>query len=216
MCILSILREEDNFILTHNRDEDVARITSKTLISKSIDGIEATYPLDVQAQGTWILTSTDWTTAILNGADELHKRILPYRHSRGLFPFMLLNYNAADDYVTNLNVDKIEPFTQILIHHKTQEMYTFMWDGKQKILEPITSSFFVLSSSTLYNSEEKLTHERAIKAMKHPNADELAFMHKKLSWQHNPDIPMLKTTSQVQIMSNYKNKTMKFTKFANE
>ncbi|MDG4951171.1 NRDE family protein [Weeksellaceae bacterium KMM 9724] len=216
MCILSIIRTDNKFTLTHNRDEDVARITSQTLITKEINNQLATFPMDIQSQGTWILTSSTWSTAILNGGFKLHQRKPPYKHSRGLFPYMLLAHENALEYVESLDLNKIEPFTQVMYNHKTKQLHRLVWDGIEKHLSEIQDDVFVISSSTLYDREEKKSHESAIKALKSPSSDELARLHKGLSWSHNPDIPMLKTTSQVQIISNNENKSMKFTKFVND
>lgn len=200
-------------MLTHNRDEDVARITSDHLITKEFDGVEATFPMDIQSQGTWVLTSKTWTTAILNGGFELHNRKPPYRHSRGLLPFMLLKYSSTSNFVNDLNLDQIEPFTQVFLHHTTQDLSVLVWDGEQKHFNKIKVNELVLSSSTLYNHEEKERHKSLIKSINKPTPAELSYIHQSLSWRHNPDLPMLKTTSQVQVLSDYKNKSMKFTKF---
>lgn len=216
MCILSIIRTDEKFALTHNRDEDVGRVTSPTLISKVINNQPATFPVDIQSQGTWILTSPTWSTAILNGGFELHQRKPPYKHSRGLFPYMLLAFESALDYVESLDLNQIEPFTQIMYNHKTKELHRLVWDDIEKHLFEIHDDTFVISSSTLYNEDEKKMHKSAIKALNSISSDELADLHKSLSWPHNPKIPMLKTTSQVQIVENNENKSMKFTKFVND
>lgn len=214
MCIVSILRDQDQFILTHNRDEDIARITSKTLITDYFHEKEATFPRDELSGGTWILTSDLWSTAILNGAIHKHKRNPPYRHSRGKFPFMLLAFEDLDEYVQSLNLNQIEAFTQIIFNHSTRDLHILYWDEKEIILKNPKEDLVVLSSTPLYSKQEKQEHKDAISALKNPNADDLARLHKKLSWQHNPEIPMLKTTSQVQIISDYKNKRMKFEKYS--
>ena len=213
MCILSILKDDKSFTLTHNRDEDAKRHTSETLRTLKIHHTVATFPVDIPTGGTWILTSPEWTSAMLNGAFNSYKRELPYRHSRGLFPLFLLEYDNAQNYYNAIDVNNIEPFTQIIIHHKTKEFYVFSWDGKQKVLKTIDESLFVISSSTLYNQIEKKRHKDVIQSIESPNADELALIHKKLFWEHKSGFPLLKTTSQTQIISDYKNKRMKFTKF---
>lgn len=214
MCILSIVRKKNQFILTHNRDEDVARTTSRTLITENKFDVRATFPMDEMSGGTWVLTSKLWSTAILNGALENHKRNPPYRHSRGIFPFMLLEFDNIENYVQSLDLSGIEPFTQVIFNHDSEDLYVLYWDEKEINLVHTEEDCLVLSSAPLYSQKEKEYHKKAIANLKNPTADELALLHKELAWEYNKDIPMLKTTSQVQIVANLTNKYMKFNKFS--
>ena len=196
--------------MSHNRDEDVARKTYETLITKEIDGVEATFPVDLLSNGTWILTSKKWSTAILNGAEHFHYRNPPYKHSRGLFPFELMKFNDAYSFIDSLNLKNIEPFTQIIIDNLSLEAWDFRWDGKQKNLKQIMGKLFITSSSTLYSNNEKLHHQHVIREIEEINPANLAQAHNSLQWKYKSALPMIKTTSFTQILLNSKNKSMKF------
>lgn len=210
MCILSLLRSNEGFILTHNRDEDIQRKTSQTLFTKRMEGVEATYPVDIQSKGTWILTSEKFTTAILNGADHLHKRNPPYRHSRGIFPFFLLQYKFVNDYFENLDCSGIEPFTQIILKNDSLDLHEIKWNGKEKKIRKIEDEFYVTSSATLYNTEEKEQHKSILKQKQFFETDNLARMHHALQWTFKPELPFIKTTSITQVVRNSEFKSMKF------
>ncbi|MDO5654669.1 MAG: NRDE family protein [Flavobacteriaceae bacterium] len=202
MCILSLFRNDKEFILTHNRDEDFKRKSSEKLVVKTWNGIEAIFPEDVQAGGTWILTSNKWTTAILNGAEHFHNRNPPYRHSRGIFPFLLLEYDEIEVFWENVNLEEIEPFTQIVINHINNDAFDLKWDGKQKLFRKISENFFVTSSATLYSISEKQLHQKTLQKLSPITPDNLSHVHQKLHWKYKSDLPMIKTTSTTQIQRN--------------
>lgn len=210
MCILSLFRSQEAFVLTHNRDEDYRRQTSETLITKEIKGVSATYPVDILSGGTWILTSEKFTTAILNGADRLHHRTPPYRHSRGLFPFMLLEAMDTEHFFEHLDLTDIEPFTQLILDHKDLSVTELQWDGSEKMIREISDKLYVTSSATLYTAETRQGHKNSFLGLNDPEPANLAQMHKTLKWVKNPDLAVIKTTSITQIIQNSELKSMKF------
>lgn len=212
MCILSLYREKERFIFTHNRDENFLRISSENLILKQIEDVEVIYPEDILSGGTWILTTDLWTTALLNGAEKKHKRKNEYKHSRGLFPFILSKYRDVITYVESLDLEGVEPFTQIILNNKTIEAWKLQWDERDKKLTKIEDLLYVVSSSTLYSPEEKESHQKKIKSLKEYNTDTLSQIHQKLSWTQKVEFPQIKTTSIVQIDLNKKEKHMKYLK----
>lgn len=213
MCILSLYRTPHEFILTHNRDEDYRRKSSDILVTKSIHSQEASFPADIRSSGTWILTSEKWTTAILNGTEHFHHHDPPYRHSRGLFPFRLLEFNSAKDYVNSLDLSDIEPYTQVILDNVDHTALIFRWDGKVRLLEEIEEEFFITSSATLYSAEEKNHHRSVLNQIKEFKTDKLADMHKTLQWKFKKELPVIKTTSMTSIFKNSEYKSMKFIRF---
>ena len=213
MCILSLFIKNGSFILTHNRDEDALRASSDVLCTKTIHGQKATYPVDMQSKGTWILTSEKFTTAILNGANHLHKRQPPYLHSRGLFPLKLIEINDIDLYIQHLELENIEPFSQMIIQNETLHTTVLQWDGSRLNSKIVHENLCIMSSSTLYTPQRKLLNEELIKGIKNPTTDKLAQIHANLKWKFNIDLPQIKTTSITQIFKCSAYKSMKYKRF---
>lgn len=200
MCIVSLSIKEQDFILTHNRDEDANRASSKVLQEDFIGQEKIIYPQDELAMGTWILASNTWATCMLNGAETGYKHNPPYRHSRGEIPIILQKYKEFDKYYSDLMLDNIAPFTQIAVHIPSTQAYLLQWDGKQKSFKKIKESFSVFSSSTLYNQEAKEKNKLFLSQFKDSlNAEELSKAHKKLKWKFRSELPKIQTTSITQI-----------------
>lgn len=200
MCIVSLSIKEQDFILTHNRDEDVNRASSKVLHEDSSGHEKVIYPQDEFSKGTWILSSNTWATCMLNGAETCYKHNPPYRHSRGKIPFILQKYKEFDKYYNDLMLDNIAPFTQIVVHIPSTQAYLLQWDGNKKSFIKIKESFSVFSSSTLYNKEAKNKNKLFLSEFKDDlNAEELLKAHKKLKWKFCSQLPKIQTTSITQI-----------------
>jgi hypothetical protein len=158
MCTLSFYPKSDNngFILTFSRDEAASR-SSVEIVQDAARGL--VYPKDVLHGGTWLALSlrTGRLTCLLNGAFEIHKRVLPYRKSRGLV--VLESFDFADilDFYEYYDFENIEPFT--LLTFQNQQVFEFRWDGKDgHVKEMDTQQPFLRSSCTLYN--HAVRHER--------------------------------------------------------
>lgn len=213
MCILTLFRNNQGFILTHSRDENLERKPLRVLQSKNIKGQNISFPMDVQSGGSWIMTSPKWTTAILNGGFEKHIRNPPYKHSRGQFPFLIATFNDAEEYTSSLNLEGIEPFTQIIVDNETNEAFHFVWNGEQKVFRQIEEDFFHVCSATLYPKEKKEFVKNQFLSLKSYTSDSLSQKHKDLFWEYNPQLPLIRTTSLVQIIQKEDEKTMNYKTF---
>lgn len=203
MCIVSLYcPQPQEYILTHNRDEDYTRLSSGDFAYQKINNKEARFPVDLRSGGTWILQSGQWTTCMLNGAETWHKTQPPYRMSRGKFPLRLLEFNQISDYVAALDLEGVEPFTQLIIHNQNDQKQILTWNGKRKKTYLIQKTLTVLSSSTLYSEEKKAMHLNAFQSLHTPSADRLAAQHQKFLWEIDAEKPMIRTTSISQIINN--------------
>ena len=152
MCTLTYLPlADDNFVMTHNRDEDPARNTSG-LHREEIGGHSLIFPRDV-AGGTWVAMSEGQRLAfVLNGAYERHQRTPPYRLSRGRMLLDYYRYASAFDFADHYDFEGIEPFT--LVIKEPEGLTDIRWDGTRvrctavDIFEPQ-----IWSSPTLYDAE---------------------------------------------------------------
>jgi hypothetical protein len=157
MCTVTYLPlNNENFILTSNRDETPLR---KTIPPKKYieNNVELTYPKDALAGGTWIGTSNkNRLVCLLNGGFENHIRKLPYKISRGIIVKNILSADNAIDYINEFDFNNIEPFTLILVDwNTTLETYELVWDGKKKHFIKLDQKPKIWSSSTLYTEDMK-------------------------------------------------------------
>lgn len=161
MCTVTFLPLGDNnFILTSNRDETPLR---KTIAPQKYieDNVEITYPKDAIAGGTWIGNSSkNRVVCLLNGGFIKHKKILPYRMSRGIIVKNILKANDAVQYILEFDFDNIEPFTLVLVDWNGElETHELVWDGMTKHFTKLPQKPRIWSSSPLYNLEMKKQRE---------------------------------------------------------
>ncbi|MBG7610975.1 NRDE family protein [Polaribacter sp. BAL334] len=162
MCTVSFLPlENDNFILTSNRDETPLRKTISPKIYQEND-VELLYPKDAFAGGTWIGASNrKRLVCLLNGAFEKHHRKEFYRKSRGIIVTELLAVEDAVSEIHQTHFLDIEPFTLVLIDFKKElKVFELIWDGEKKHFQQLDLTPKIWSSATLYNQE--MTSEREV------------------------------------------------------
>lgn len=157
MCTVTLIPiEENNFILTSNRDEDLSR---KTLFPKfyEINNIKMLFPKDSFAGGTWIgLSEKKNAICLLNGGFKRHKRLELYKQSRGVVVKDLLQSSNIEKSLKNYDCKGVEPFTIIAINWQSDLLfYELVWDGQKKHIRPLTKETHIWSSSTLYSEKEK-------------------------------------------------------------
>jgi len=163
MCTLSYIPIDDNdFILTTNRDEDPGRVAISPQ-KHMHNGFELFYPKDSKAKGSWIISNCkDTTLCVLNGAFKKHKRKANYRQSRGLMLLDYFSYLNLDDFIENYPFEGIEAFTLIVVGSDTGFRLTeLIWDEKElSVRELDPSAAHIWSSTTLYTEAMKLERER--------------------------------------------------------
>ncbi|MGB1206542.1 MAG: NRDE family protein [Chitinophagales bacterium] len=160
MCTVSFLpMANGNFILTSNRDETRLRKTLPPQTETTENSKQLLYPKDEKAGGTWICASEkDQLICLLNGAFEKHKRVLPYRKSRGTVVLEFFEYENAHQFLDNYDLDNIEPFT--LVIYDNGFLAELKWDGQKKHIRNLdTAKTHIWSSATLYNDEMKVKRE---------------------------------------------------------
>ncbi|WP_335966593.1 NRDE family protein [Galbibacter sp. PAP.153] len=152
MCTVSYIPTEKGFYLTSNRDEDPLRKTTSPQHVYMEDKLKLLAPIDTEKGGSWIATDNKSKVAcILNGAFEKHQRKLPYRKSRGHFVFEAFESPSFLNFMQNVELQNIEPFTLILIDEHLQVL---VWDGTKKHMHFLSKEIpHLWSSATLYNEE---------------------------------------------------------------
>ncbi|SMC63283.1 NRDE family protein [Moheibacter sediminis] len=212
MCILSIfIQTNGDFILTQNRDESIYRPTSPNVETREFFGRKITGPVDLNSGGTWIYYTDKYTVCVLNGGYENHSHRPPYRMSRGLVILELLKFASMDEFISEINLDGIEPFTMLMIDLKSNQKQILVWDGKQKFVENLNDEkLIVRSSSTLYNASEKLFHKEKFEELEFINYEEIYKIHQKLAMPKNEKYPIVQSTSITQIIYSGKVTNLKF------
>jgi uncharacterized protein with NRDE domain len=148
--------QDDDFILTSNRDESPLR---KTFLPKKYieDEVEVIYPKDEKAGGTWIGQSAKKrVVCLLNGGFKNHQRKQSYRMSRGVVVKKILSVETALTFINQFDFNEIEPFTLVLISWEDGlKAYELVWDGDEKYFNKLEDVPKIWSSSTLYNNDQK-------------------------------------------------------------
>ncbi len=162
MCTVTYLPVRNNgFILTSSRDVPFAREQALHPKKYNEDDVEITYPKDGRAGGTWIGTSSKKRLiCLLNGGFENHYLTtdlnIKYRKSRGIIVLDLLKESEINIALTDIDLDKIEPFTLVIVDwNEGLELLELVWDGTEKHIKRMSQENHIWSSSTLYDDEMK-------------------------------------------------------------
>ncbi len=153
MCTVSFVNANGKTIISSNRDEKVIRPTAIEPRNYFINNKNIIFPKDPQAGGTWFAVDEIGTTLVLlNGANEKHKVVLPYRKSRGLIVLDMISSFSPKDFWKGIDLEDIEPFTLVLFQNN--ELFQLRWNGFEKESTPLdTNKNHVWSSATLYPKE---------------------------------------------------------------
>jgi hypothetical protein len=153
MCTVSFVYSNGKTIITSNRDEKVLRESAIEPRNYYINNKNILFPKDLKAGGTWFAVDENANVLVLlNGADEKHKVLLPYRKSRGLIVLDIISSASPKDFWNEIDLENIEPFTLVLFQNS--QLFQLRWNGNQKeTLVLDESKNHVWSSATLYSKE---------------------------------------------------------------
>ena len=89
---------------------------------------------------------------LLNGAFAKHEQEPPYRKSRGLIFLDIIASAEPMDWLAEINLYKIEPFTVVMLQET--QLYECRWDGTKKNYRQLDEKLpHIWSSATLYPEE---------------------------------------------------------------
>ena len=153
MCTVSFVFSSGKAIITHNRDEKVARPSATEPQKYSVNNKDIYFPKDQKAGGTWYAVAENGTTLVLlNGADEKHQLKSSYRKSRGLIVLDLISAESPIQEWNFIDLSGIEPFTIVLFQE--EKLYQLRWNESEKsTLNLDVIQNHIWSSSTLYPKE---------------------------------------------------------------
>jgi len=173
MCTVTFLpKGQFDYILTSNRDESINRTNALHPKIEKIGNTNVLFPKDGSKKGTWIgVTENNRTLCLLNGAFEKHISTYNYVKSRGLIVLDFFKPFPTSDLVNNYDLNKVEPFTLIIIDIIQNKRYLtqLKWDGKTRFIKKLNpDSYHIWSSATLYKSDETEHKEHIFKQL-NPN-----------------------------------------------
>lgn len=153
MCTVSFVFSNGKAILTHNRDEKVARPSAIEPQKYTINNKSIYFPKDQKAGGTWYAVAENGTVLVLlNGADEKHQLKPSYRKSRGLIVLDLISSNSPIHEWNSIDLTGIEPFTIVLF--QDEKLFQLRWNEIEKsVVNLDVNQSHIWSSSTLYPKE---------------------------------------------------------------
>lgn len=215
MCIVSFYRKKDEFVLTHNRDEEINRVSSNQIIESERFGKNFFSPIDERANGTWIFYSEQYIACILNGGIEkpIHFQE-KYRESRGIILLDLLKYNAVSEFVESENLADVAPFTIFVFERTTKNAYLLYWNEQDLLVKDVSNQEIVTwCSSTLYSSDRRETINQLFNQNTALNNDEIIQLHDQLKMNRGDLYDFLATTSISQIIAKDSEIDMKYCQF---
>ncbi len=174
MCLVSFVPLAKTVVITSSRDEDKERKKPSLVTNYIRNEKRLNFPQDVKG-GTWIgYDNFNNFLVILNGARTKHKRVLPYRKSRGLIVLELLDAKDIPMAWEAVDLRNIEPFT-LLHYSKEGSLWEWIWDGQNKITTQLDAKVgHCWLSSTLYTPEEweemKIKFQNVLPNLKNPEA----------------------------------------------
>lgn len=220
MCTVTLIPvENNNFVLTSNRDE----APNRTTLSPDfyvVDNTKLLFPKDKVAGGSWIgVSDKQRVLCILNGGFFMHERKASYRMSRGVVMKDLLIAKNLDKAINNYNLEGVEPFTLVIVEWDSSlEFKELVWDGIKKHFNKLPLQPKVWSSSTLYNDsmkKERLQWFSDFSKKHHLSSSSIMEFH-KTAGKGNEDYGVImdrffvKTTSITQIIKTQNEVNMHF------
>jgi hypothetical protein len=153
MCTVSFVNGKNGLIITSNRDEKILRGTALEPSIVNLCNKKILYPKDSKAGGTWFAVDDHNNVAVLlNGAEEKHISTGNYIKSRGLILLEIISADNPLEYLQNIDLKGIEPFTVILFFNGN--LFQMRWNEKENNIQSLdVNKNYIWSSSTLYSKE---------------------------------------------------------------
>ncbi|MBL4851378.1 MAG: NRDE family protein [Gammaproteobacteria bacterium] len=151
---MSILRDNNGLIVTSNRDElrtrNEAGLRQKSTVGRA-ETTQCIYPVDAQAQGTWV-GANDYgiVASLLNMYEADYQADPALTKSRGLIIPRLLEFRRLRD-VRKWLTQSLEPRLYnafVLLVMDKNDLYRYRWDGLSLNEECVQFSHYFLESSS--------------------------------------------------------------------
>jgi Transport and Golgi organisation 2 len=156
MCVLTYVPVADKgFIVTSNRDENIARPKANSPKKIKVNGVEVFCPIDPTSNGTWVATAKHYTMVLLNGGYRNHVSTANYRQSRGQVIAEFVKWNHPETFFKKFDFVGMEPFTLVLFKNEgRKEITEIKWCSNEKFITRLSGdTALIWSSATLYNQQ---------------------------------------------------------------
>ena len=203
MCKVTAFLDDDNFILTSNRDIPEDRVHSLPPNEFLYRNRRIVYPEDPQGSGSWIGASTQYIASLLNnkGIEAIDKM------SRGI----LLKEVLSNNFIISELESKskfFNPYVLILFDIADRELFKYTWDGSNFYSEQIHKHDLWMSN-TIYSEKEITNTYRFFSEELDISSNEEEILRFHLD-PKNILINQMKTTSVTQIKHGLKNEVKYF------
>jgi hypothetical protein len=149
MCTVTLLTNPDGYTLMMNRDELRSRVEGELYRGLRND-VEASFPIDAAAGGTWIGVNHHGVSLALLNRYQAPINSNNNSVTRGKIIASALFTGGMNDvfsYLKNLDVDCFNPFDLLLVDR--QSTYQFSWDRKNySWVSHVASQPLMLTSSS--------------------------------------------------------------------
>tara|TARA_B100001142_G_C14302827_1_gene643513 strand:- start:169 stop:825 length:657 start_codon:yes stop_codon:yes gene_type:complete len=203
MCKVTAFLDDDNFILTSNRDIPEDREHSLPPNEFLYRNKRIVYPEDPQGGGSWIGASTQYIASLLNnkGIKGINKM------SRGILIKEVLSNNF---FISDLESksNSFNPYVLILFNIVDRVLFKYTWDGSNFYSEQINKHDLWMSN-TIYSEEEITDTYRCFREELNISSNEEEILKFHLD-PKNILVDQMKTTSVTQIKYGLKNEVKYF------
>ena len=203
MCKVTAFLDDDNFILTSNRDIPEHRVHSFPPNEFLYRNKRIVYPEDPQGGGSWIGASTQYIASLLNnkGIEGIDKM------SRGILLKEVLSNNFI---ISDLESKSkfFNPYVLILFDIADRALFKYTWDGSNFYSEQIHKHDLWMSN-TIYSEKEITNTYRFFSEELDISSNEEEILRFHLD-PKNILINQMKTTSVTQIKHGLKNEVKYF------
>ena len=203
MCKVTAFLDDDNFILTSNRDIPEDRVHSLPPNEFLYRNRRIVYPEDPQGSGSWIGASTQYIASLLNnkGIEAIDKM------SRGILLKEVLSNNFI---ISDLESKSkfFNPNVLILFDIADRALFKYTWDGSNFYSEQIHKHDLWMSN-TIYSEKEITNTYRFFSEELDISSNEEEILRFHLD-PKNILINQMKTTSVTQIKHGLKNEVKYF------
>jgi uncharacterized protein with NRDE domain len=181
MCTVTFIKQNEQFIITSNRDEKMVRPAAAPPAWHIVEGKRLLFPKDGKAGGSWFVMNVEGATAVLlNGAAEKHISKGPYNKSRGLALLELMTGETALQQWKHMPLQQTEPFTVVLFEQA--QLRQLRWNGVEKeTLLLDEQQPHIWSSVTLYSADviaaRKTAFTHFLQQQQPSNEKQLRFFH---------------------------------------
>jgi len=134
MCTLTVVTNNETYLIAMNRDEKITRSAGVPLHIYEVGSALAIYPRD-ESGGTWLAVNEyGITLALLNWNDVAASGVLAKTRSRGqVIPALLGSQSLSDvhEVIHLSNFEEMLPFRLVGVFPFEQQIWEWRWDAKQ-------------------------------------------------------------------------------------